>query len=174
MMSRASNLLLSEIIALLTMAEIGIAIVGLSAQGLTLLEKGEKCYKDGKEASFYIQHIQDNLKSANSLLAELKSILPPLGSYSTGATPRIRQDHTNFEHVLAMIGGVFALLEALIGKYDENGPDASFLRVGRFKLAQNLKPRQWAKNDLKQAKKLGNMLAGHMSNLGFALYITSQ
>lgn len=49
--------------------------------GLTLLEKAKKCYKDGKEASFRIQHIQANLKSVNSMLAELKSILPPLKSF---------------------------------------------------------------------------------------------
>lgn len=76
-----------------------------------------------------------------------------------------------------MIGDVFALLEALIGKYDGNGPNAPFLQAGRFTTAKKLKLKQkwqWARDDLNQAEKLANMLAGHMSNLSFALQIMNQ
>ena len=156
------------------MAEIALAITGLTLQGLQLHEKIDKCRKDGKEANFRIQHIQGSLRSINSMLAELKSLLDSLVSSEAPTTPKLRQDITNFQHEIAMIEDAFTSLEILIEKYDATGSDAPVLQAGRFTAPPKLSSKQkfkWAKDDLKQAEKLGTLLAGHLANLSFAVQI---
>lgn len=155
------------------MAELGVAIAGLTLQGFHLVKQINDFRTTYQEVESTFQRVKNELRSAHALTERLKQVISDIKDSTSTASSCLLPNLAGFKFEIDMIADVYTALSKLLATYHEPRVDGLMMVLQPLNLmGLQMGPRKklmWIYRDCDQAKKLQQMLAGHKANLNFAI-----